>query len=549
MYFRRINFLLKEFRFKIVFNNFIRRNIRYDKKNKIVLFWEFGGFPLIFKKNIIFSKALNLRGFKTVFILCNGIGSACIQRDVRDNSSLDKWNDRCEKCVSDMLVVAKKYKINYAFASDFLEKIEIEKIKFIANNTLVSKIKNYSFFNIDVGHLAWSSFNRYMKGHLVGYSDLNKMEEEVYRRYFYSALVNTYISNQIIEKYKPTSVFTSHGVYVDYAPVIFLAHIKKVFSMSWASGYGNFLHYFTLPKTEKVLSLRGIEEKYWLLRKSNELSKLENLRLDDFFKKRYFQKESRDILIFSKPQNKDFLRKELKIFNDNPIVVFFTHVNWDACFDFMDMIFDNSNDWVVKSIEQMFKIRDVNWIIRIHPGELVDESAFTTDDLIKKKFKSLPENIKILWSSSKINTHDLFMLADVGVTIVGTVGAELSCFGKPVITSAKSHYSHKGFTIDSKNKEEYFNHLKNIKNIKPLISEQIKLARQYAYSYFIQRQIPLNVINKSQGHWGDIDLKKLDMLLPGKDPALDKICDAIIKGTDVILDEKDISKMEKEGLI
>ena len=110
--------------------------------------------------------------------------------------------------------------------------------------------------------------------------------------------------------------------------------------------------------------------------------------------------------------------------------------------------------------------------------------------------------------------------------------------GKPVITTGNTHYSNKGFSLEAKNKKDYFSILKNANKIKPLTKKQVKLARQYAYSYFIQRQIPLNAQNKSQGHWGDLDLNKLDLLLPGRDQAMDAICDGIVKGQDVILNSK-----------
>jgi hypothetical protein len=71
--------------------------------------------------------------------------------------------------------------------------------------------------------------------------------------------------------------------------------------------------------------------------------------------------------------------------------------------------------------------------------------------------------------------------------------------------------------------------------VKPLSQEQTALARRYAYWYFVQRQIPIGAIDLEQGHWGDLDLARLDSLLPGRDPIMDAVCRNIVEGRDFIL--------------
>ena len=530
--------LKKDNDFRKELREFMKKNTKVKSKSHIILIWDMGGFSLILKKNAILAKSLNVRGYKTHFIICDGIPEACIQRGLEKNEKLGKWQKSCEKCLSAMKQVAKEYGINYSLAGKLINNQEKEKLKKLSEIINLEKIIKHRYLGVRVGELAWSSTNRYLKGYLIDLKKIKRSDKEIYRKYFYSALVNTHIANRAIHKYKPISVLTSHGIYVDYSPPLSLAYLKSLNAISWSSGYADFLHFFTIPKSIHKFQLRGITNSEWQKRIKSPLTKKEDKRLDDFIHKRYFKIEARDIEFSSKPQEASFLKRKLGINNKNPIICLFSHINWDASLDLSTMIFNTANQWVIESIKKMFKIKDVNWLIKYHPTEKKSGSLFTTDDLIKKEFPCIPEHIKIIWSDSNINTYSIYRLINAGITIFGTVGVELSLLGKPVITAGNAHYSNKGFTIETKSKKEYFSILENIKKIKPLTEKQIRLARQYAYSYFIQRQIPLNIMNKKQGHWGDLDLGKLNQLLPGNDPVLDRICQSIIGGNDVILDNE-----------
>jgi SAM-dependent methyltransferase len=376
-----------------------------------------------------------------------------------------------------------------------------------------------------------------MKGHLVELKDLrNEEEERIYRRYFYASLVHTHVANVVIKKFKPVSVLTSHGVFVDYAPPISEAGLMGLSYTAWCSGYADFLHYFSASESTNESGLRGVSKIQWQKIKTTSLTDSENRRLDDYMYNRYFKGASTDLILKSLPESPEELKRKLHIDNDNPTVALFAHVNWDAVLGNRAMLFDNANQWVVESVKKMSEIKDVNWIIKMHPGEVSDGTLFTTYDVIQKEFDSIPDHIKIIRNDTEINTYGLYQLVDAGITVLGTAGTELPLFGKPIITTGEAHFSGKGFSIDSKSKTEYFSLLENIRKIKPLTEEQVRIARRYAYYYFIQRQIPLNIMDKSRGHWGDIDPTRLEELLPGNDPIMDKICHGIVHGKDIILD-------------
>lgn len=437
-----------------------------------------------------------------------------------------------------MKISASEYSVEYSFVKDYLDNEKEQEFKRLSEDLPISEIFQYKFLGVDVGMLAWSSVIRYMKGYLIEKKDLRKDDEILLRKYFYAGLVNTFVADKAIEKFRPVSVFSSHGVYVDYSPPILLAYLKGIKAIIWSSGFKNFLHYFTVPKKPNKLEFRGITDAEWKKRLDKQLSENENKLLDQYIHHRFNKGNNRDFLNVALPETPEQLRKKLGFENNNPVACLFCHVSWDLSFDLSKMIFDNANQWLVESMNAIFDIKNVNWIIRVHPGEKVSGSLYTNDDFIKKNFKTISDNVRILWSDSDINSLGLYNLIDVGITLFGTMGAELPILGKPVISGGEAHFTGKGFTIDAKSKDEYFELLRNISTIKKLPEDKIDIARKYGYSYFIQRQIPINVINKSEGHFGNIDPQKFNDLLPGNDPIIDAICESILKGKDVILDEK-----------
>jgi len=498
----------------------------------LVLIWELGGFPAILQKNAILAAALQLRGFRTHMIICDGAPLGCIRRGIEENDPLDNWHNRCQGCSSQCAQMAEAYGTPFSRVGDYISIEQRRAFQRLSAAISLEDILDYSHRHVAVGQLAWSSLNRYLKGYSFKVTELPSENARIYRQYFYAALVNTEAAARAMEQMNPTSVLMSHGVYVDYAPALSLAHLQGRHAMSWSSGFADFLHHFTVPQDSNRLVLLGLRESNWLKRAAAPLTPDENQRLDNFLHERYFKQGARDISILSAPESTSALRKKLGIDNDRPTVCLFAHVNWDACFDFSTMIFPTANDWVTESIQTMIAVPEVNWIIRVHPGEITEGTVLSTGDIIKQTFPRLPEHIKVLWADSDINSYGLYQFIDVGITIFGTVGAELTAMGKPVIAAGEAHYSGKGFTLDAHSRSQYLDLLKSCRQVAGLTRAQVQLARQYAYSYFIERQIPIRV---TQGHWGDLDPAKVSALLPGHDQVIDLVCARILDGEDVIL--------------
>jgi len=96
----------------------------------------------------------------------------------------------------------------------------------------------------------------------------------------------------------------------------------------------------------------------------------------------------------------------------------------------------------------------------------------------------------------------------------------------------------KGFTYDGLTIEAYRALLHRAPTLCALDEQQVRLARTYGHSYFIQRQIPLPLVRDKSSIWWNLQHDRRDQLLPGADPFLDFICDKLMKGEDFVMNRK-----------
>ena len=528
--------LAQRFRFRSALGRYLRAHAHARGAQATVLIWELGNFPGIVARNGLFATALKLRGQSTHTILCDGTPVACIRRGVEQPEAPDDWPRTCHACAGTAADIARKYSLEVSWVGDYVSDAKRGEFRQLSATLPLGEVLEHAHLGANVGRMAWSSLNRHMKGMLVDESALTPEQETILRRYLYAALVNVHAANEATRAIAPASVLTSHGVYVDYAPAMSIAFQKEIPAVSWSSAYADGYHYFTVPKGANQLLLQGVANgKLWEQRAAAPLTSGEEAQLEAFLHHRYFRAGARDINVISAPEGREALRRKIGLRPGKPVFCVFPHVNWDACFDMSSMIYPTANDWTLQTIRRLIGNTEADWIIRIHPGELTDGSVLSTGDIIKAEFPALPDHVKVLWADSDINSYGLYQLIDGGVTIFGTVGVELAAMGKPVILAGQAHYGGKGFTIDAASPAEYCAALDRVASIAPLSAEQTALARRYAYWYFVQRQIPIRAIDRTQGHWGDLDTDRLDSLLPGRDPIMDIVCRNIVEGRDFIL--------------
>jgi hypothetical protein len=161
-------------------------------------------------------------------------------------------------------------------------------------------------------------------------------------------------------------------------------------------------------------------------------------------------------------------------------------------------------EWITRTVQYFANRNDVQLVIRVHPGERLTHGPSMVD-VVNAAMPAVPENIHIIGPLEKVNTYDLMEFTNLGLVFTTTTGLEMSLNGIPVIACGNTHYRNRGFTLDPKSYDDYFNVLNSVlSNVgkSQLTEAQVELAWRYAYYFFFgyPRPVPWRLIS----FWDDI---------------------------------------------
>ena len=209
------------------------------------------------------------------------------------------------------------------------------------------------------------------------------------------------------------------------------------------------------------------------------------------------------------------LKRTLQLDATRPTAVIFTHVGWDATFFYGVNLFADYDEWLVETVRAAAEIPGVNWIVRVHPDNLWKAKASRRAEdldrdrrLVEGALGRIPENVRWLGPDSAVRTDSLFDITDVCVTVRGTIGLEMACMGKQVVTGGTGRYSGYGFTIDPPTRADYLATLGGLSRVPAPTARQTDLAARYVDTLIrlrplrmqstIDRQVPADQVGKDR---------------------------------------------------
>lgn len=200
-----------------------------------------------------------------------------------------------------------------------------------------------------------------------------------------------------------------------------------------------------------------------------------------------------------------------------PVVLLATNVIGDSLTLGRQVFSDSMTEWLERTVRIIAARTDVQFIIRIHPGETITKGP-SVADVVKRALleisPALPEHIHLIPADAKVNSYDIYEIADLGLAYTTTAGLEMAMSGVPVIAVGDTHYRGKGFTLDPDSWEAYFTTLNRVLTSPDeyrLTRAQVDRAWTYAYRFFFEYPLPFpwHVVR----FWEDVQMWPLTRVL------------------------------------
>jgi len=373
----------------------------------------------------------------------------------------------------------------------------------------IDELLKFNINNVEIGKVVYDHYIRFS-----GVGTTNEFKREFYT-YLAKSLLVYYQINKLLKKYNIIASVQTEKQFIPGSIIFQSALINgaNVYSRSGphnkftAKKYSNINERYTnrdrfskklIDLVVKNISKKAIEIGGEIIKKkmgglSGYQTYIENYLLPEFVKKKKNGKNDKENI------SKEDLCKRLGWSPDLSIGVIFSSDLTDGVFDGTWSLFRDRLTWLRESLLEIKKIDNMNWLVKPHPHDEVNNVITSTLSEFEK-ICSNHDHVKIF--PDDIVIASIPKIIDVAVTQCGSAASEYPCFGIPTIIAGETICSGLGYTIEPQSKEEYFIQLQNAKKLEKLNNHQIELAKIFIFIRDDLTRVPANIPENREVKYG-----------------------------------------------
>ena len=212
--------------------------------------------------------------------------------------------------------------------------------------------------------------------------------------------------------------------------------------------------------------------------------------------------------------------------------------------------FHSIAQWLSETVRHYANDDSVHLVIKPHPYlEVANIPAQPIEDFLKRALGSIPTNTVVIKDARFYPNQILWAHFDHVVVFNSTSALDLAFWNdRKAVVVAEAHFQGYNFTLDPKNRDEYFLFLDKEKG-EELDNEAKEILIRYLYFQFFR-------VNFYTPLLGDGPLKKTRIpkwlkgpkdIAPGAEPSLDLICNGLISGADYLEPDNDLDVLPDVG--
>jgi hypothetical protein len=488
-----------------------------------ILFFTVRGWYVHAGMEAVLAKALELRGATCRFFLCGGGLEQC---DFKPGSDPHVTPPLCWRCIG----FATRLLDAFALPASTLREVVEPGLAVRAAEIVAAlgddELRGFHYHDLAIGEFVRPSVHRSL---LRGDVGADRFSQEVLRGFLRSAVIYVHACERLLERDRPDIVVMTNGLFFCERIMFELARRRGVEVITYERGMRARTALFDRDRPVVRMEL----DEPWAIARDRPLTADESGALDAYLATRASGRVGAIDLWPTIEHDAEALRRRLGIARDRPLAVAFSNILWDSAVYDRDVGFDGMFDWLAETIAAFRAMPTAQLVLRIHPAEVRIPMSASRDrvmDRIADAFGELPPNVTIVMPDDPASSYALVAMADAVLVYTSTVGLESALRAKRVVVAGRTHYRGRGFTTDLASKARYRDDLRAALAAGPLDATELELARRYAYLFFFRYQQAFPWLVESPRAERRLEFDDLDDLAPGRDPGLDRLCDAILEG-------------------
>ncbi len=466
--------------------------------------------------------ALNARGARVEMIFDDATFPLC---EMTVANVIEKGKEEyCRNCMYNRRRMTDPVPLVVRPVSEFVDQETIARFRRIAQDVTVENALKFEWEGIPIGLPAMMVAMRHFRK-----ATIEDMPDEVavLRQYVVSALITKHVAQCLADEGPIHAALMSHGIYTSWEPAlsVFCKRGIRVAAYDRQPGPNRFqFNWDSSPQNGDIGPAWHARWKGRSMTPDQRAQAVEYLASRETFAKESCKYSD------ARPSDPVQLRASLGIPPEKTALLLVSNLVWDAAAVGRDLVFNNTLEWVAKTIEIVSRHPNLHLIVKPHPAEVMRGTKLFVGEEIRKQFPNLPANVTILSAGVHMNPMSLMKAVDVGIAHTSTAGLEMAALGKPVIPVSQAHYRGKGFTFDVETLEDYRSMLARAADLPGQYTQEMReLALKYVLVRFFKYQhcIPLAREYRYLDCRG-YGFKSLENLLPGRIAGLDFVCQAIL---------------------